>query len=109
MIYLLHFDKPISPAHTCRHYLGYTDDLQRRIAEHRAGTGARLVQVANERGIGFEVVRVWRGDRGQERKLKNRKEGPTLCPICNPGKAHRLACAGGILPASILEGDDCPF
>jgi hypothetical protein len=76
------------------------------------GRGTRLVEVATERGITFEVVRVWRGDRGRERRLKNRKEGPTLCPICNPEGAGKRACAGGISLASALhdqEGDGCPL
>ena len=91
MIYLLHFDKPISPAHTCQHYIGYADDWEGRIEAHRAGHGARLTEVANERGIGFVVVRVWVGDRELERRIKNRKEGPALCPVCNPEGWHRLA------------------
>jgi predicted GIY-YIG superfamily endonuclease len=81
--YLLHFQKPISPAHTCQHYVGWAEDIQQRIAEHRAGRGARLTQVAKERGIDFAVVRVWPDtERTHERKLKNRKNAPRLCPIC---------------------------
>jgi predicted GIY-YIG superfamily endonuclease len=85
--YLLHFAAPICPSHPCRHYLGWSDDLERRIAEHRAGQGARLTAVAKERGITFTVVRIWTGaTRSDERRLKNRKSGPKLCPIC--GRHH---------------------
>jgi predicted GIY-YIG superfamily endonuclease len=84
VVYLLHFDRPISPDHTCQHYMGSADDLERRIKEHRAGQGSRLCEVAKERGIGFVIVRIWQGDRKLERKLKKRKNGPRLCPICNP-------------------------
>jgi len=83
--YLLHFERPIAPGrHTCQHYLGYTSRrLRERIAEHRAGRGARLTQVAKERGIGFICVRTWRDtNRAFERRLKNRKEGNVLCPVC---------------------------
>lgn len=89
--YLLHFSAPISDKHTCQHYLGYTSRrLGLRISEHRKGyrSAARLTQVAKERGITFTVVRTWRGTRGDERRLKNRKEGPMLCPICQ-GKPLR--------------------
>lgn len=82
MVYLLHFEKPISPNHTTQHYLGFTDDLARRYQEHLYGNGARLVQVARQRGIGFVLCRVWHGDRKLERLLKNRKNAPRLCPVC---------------------------
>lgn len=83
-VYLLHFHQPIAPGkHTCRHYLGFADeDLERRIRQHRAGSGARLTEVAKERGIGFSVVRCWVGDRKLERKLKNLHNGPKLCYLC---------------------------
>lgn len=83
-IYLLHFDRPISDHHTTQHYLGSADDLRRRIEEQRSGAGARLCQVAKERGIGFTVARIWSNKpRTFEYALKARKNGPKLCPICN--------------------------
>lgn len=82
-VYLLHFDKRISPKHTTQHYLGWAEDVEARVAEHRAGRGARLTEVARERGIGFKIARLWQNeDRNFERKLKNRKNAPKLCPIC---------------------------
>lgn len=83
MVYLIHFNQPISPDHTCQHYIGYTRSLKKRIAEHKAGLGARLCQVANERGIDYQVVKTWSdGTRKLERQLKNRKNGLKLCPVC---------------------------
>jgi predicted GIY-YIG superfamily endonuclease len=82
-IYLLHFERPISDRHTTRHYLGWARNLDARIKHHRQGTGARLTQVAHERGITFEIARIWKGDRNEERRLKNSKRGPRLCPTCN--------------------------
>lgn len=82
MVYLLHFDKPISDKHTCQHYIGSTGNLAQRLAEHRAGQGARLTQVATERDIDFVLAWVWEGDKKEERKLKNGKRGPRLCPFC---------------------------
>ena len=40
VIYLLHFERSY---HHARHYLGYTDDLDGRLAAHRAGRGSPLV------------------------------------------------------------------
>ena len=85
-VYLLHFDRPISEKHTAQHYIGWAYHLSSRMQQHLSGRGARLTQVAKERGIGFTLVAVWPGDRSYERKLKNQKRGPKLCPICR--RAH---------------------
>lgn len=88
--YLLHFETPIAPGrHTCQHYIGWSNRrLRERIADHRKGYGARLTQVAKERGISFIVVRTWPNTtRRDERRLKNRKDVPKrLCPICTGKK-----------------------
>lgn len=83
-VYLLHFERPISPKHTCQHYLGTAEDLAGRIQQHERGgrLAARLCQVAHERGIAFRVARVWLGGRELERRLKDRKGSPRLCPLC---------------------------
>ena len=83
-VYLLHFAQPIAPGrHTAQHYLGFTDDLEQRLADHRAGRGARLTEVAKERGIPFYVVGLWPGGRDVESALKRQHNGRRLCPICN--------------------------
>jgi predicted GIY-YIG superfamily endonuclease len=82
MIYLLHFSRPICPTRPTRHYIGWTNDLDVRIREHRRGKGSRLCQVAQQRGITFKLAEVWHGDRQLERRLKNYKNSPKLCPIC---------------------------
>lgn len=89
--YLLHFHEQIAPGrHTTQHYIGYAPKrLADRIKVQRKGQGARLVQVAIERGIAFTVVRTWRnGSRQLERQLKNRKKARLLCPVCQ-GKPIR--------------------
>jgi predicted GIY-YIG superfamily endonuclease len=97
VVYLLHFDAPLgnldNPRGQAQHYLGWTPYLPARITAHLAGRGARLTQVARERGIGFVIARVWPGDRTFERRLKRRKEGPKLCPICRQAARtrHQLA------------------
>ena len=88
-VYLLHFERPISPKHTTQHYLGWAANLPARVQAHRRGSGARLTAVARERGIGFQVARLWRGGRELERRLKGRKNAPQFCPCCGGG----LACA----------------
>lgn len=86
-VYLIHFDKPIGNPDNRRgqaqHYIGFAKRLKARIAEHRAGNGSRIMQVVNEQGIGWRVVRTWsHGTRGMERKLKNQHNAWRLCPVC---------------------------
>jgi predicted GIY-YIG superfamily endonuclease len=85
MVYLLHFARPYRHA---RHYLGYAEDLEQRLARHRAGSGARLLAVIAAAGIDWRLVRTWSGTRTLERRLKGRHSGVRLCPICR-GVARR--------------------
>lgn len=84
MLYLIHFERKLAHA---QHYLGSVMDhnhLDKRLREHRTGRGAKLLDALNKRGIPYRVVRTMNGGRIKERRLKNRKNGPRLCPICNP-------------------------
>jgi len=84
MVYLIHFNVPYKHA---RHYLGSCDDLQARLARHKAGNGARLMEVVKNAGITWQLARTWEGGKGKERELKRQKNSPRLCPICN-GRTH---------------------
>lgn len=86
-VYLLHFDKPYRHA---RHYIGYTTNLDQRLAMHAAGRGARLMTVIHAAGIHWTVAWVRVGDRELERRLKNRHGAARFCPICNHGKEGAL-------------------
>ncbi len=77
--YLLHFSEPYRHA---RHYLGSTTDLDQRLAGHRSGGGARLIEVITAAGIDFVLVRTWPGGRQRERQLKKEGGRSRLCPIC---------------------------
>lgn len=86
VVYLLHFDHPYKHA---QHYVGYAEDLARRLNHHADGTGANLMKVIKQNGIGFTLARVWDGaTRTDERKIKNAGGGRRYCPICN--KYHDL-------------------
>ncbi len=79
-VYILHFDRPY---HHAKHYVGYAKDVEARIERHKAGNGARLIQVITEAGIGFVVARVWKGKtRTFERKIKDSHNTAKYCPIC---------------------------
>lgn len=80
-VYLIHFAEPLAHAN---HYIGWTDSICNRLIHHLEGSGARLMQVIKEKGIGWTLARVWEdASRNFERKLKNMKSADTYCPICN--------------------------
>jgi hypothetical protein len=84
-LYLLCFRERLgTEKHSIQHYLGYADDLDARIQRHRDGRGARITQVLKERGIGFDVIAVWPGNRHIENELKLHSATP-ICPRCTPG------------------------
>jgi excisionase family DNA binding protein len=96
-VYLLCFRDPATGQHAplrgngCRgqyagHYWGWTDDLIRRISQHRnprwRGAG-RLVQVALAAGLTFELAWLeYPATRGRERRLKNQGSAYRRCPLC---------------------------
>jgi predicted GIY-YIG superfamily endonuclease len=91
VVYLLHFDRPYGHA---RHYLGWAKDLDRRLIEHQTGAGARLVQVAINAGVSFELARTWSGSRQLERRLKTLGSRGRVCPICSPRRRWGMFSRG---------------
>jgi predicted GIY-YIG superfamily endonuclease len=81
MLYVLHFSEKI---HHAGHYTGSCADgrLEQRLLEHRNGFGARLTQVAVERGITLQLGATLPGSYLDERALKNQHNGPRHCAIC---------------------------
>jgi predicted GIY-YIG superfamily endonuclease len=79
-VYLLHFDRPYKHA---RHYVGWTArNVKKRLAEHEAGRGARLLAVVREAGIGWQLARLWPGGRARERQIKRQGGHARKCPLC---------------------------
>lgn len=78
-VYLLHFDEPYEHA---RHYLGQSENVKRRLAEHEAGRGARLLAVVHEAGIGWQLARLWPGGPARERQIKRQGGLARCCPLC---------------------------
>ena len=78
-VYLLHFDQPYKHA---RHYVGWARNVKRRLAEHAAGRGARLLAVVKAAGIGWQLARLWPGSRARERQIKRQGGHARQCPLC---------------------------
>ena len=83
-VYLIHFNKPYRHA---RHYLGFTENLDKRITDHLCGMGARLMEVVTDAKIDWKVSRTWQGDRKLERRLKRWHNAALLCPLCSGKEA----------------------
>ncbi|ROL61145.1 GIY-YIG nuclease family protein [Bacteroidetes/Chlorobi group bacterium ChocPot_Mid] len=85
MVYILHFDKKF---HHAQHYVGCTEDLQRRLKEHLncRQCGSKIVRAAIKKGIKIELAKVYpEGDRVLEKKIKSMKKTSLICPICQRG------------------------
>jgi len=82
--YLIHLDRPL--ADHARHYIGMTNNLERRLYEHRGGSrhGSKLLAAANRAGIPWRVVGWWEGGHEQELEAKSGHDGGRHCPICSP-------------------------
>lgn len=82
MVYLLHFERRYRHA---GHYLGFTQLApEERFERHASGHGARLLRVVAAAGISWQLVRLWRGTRADERRLKLNGSSTRLCPHCVP-------------------------
>lgn len=82
MVYILHFNRPYFHA---RHYVGYTEDTDRRFKEHFNchQSGSPLIQAALEAGITITVSKIYfDGDRNLERKIKKSHHTERYCPLC---------------------------
>lgn len=87
-VYLLHFAERYPNGQRPQHYLGVTDDIKRRMTEHKQGsTKSRLMAAVKDKGIAFVLAEVWVTTTAKkafemERKLKRRRKHKMLCPVC---------------------------
>lgn len=79
-IYLIHFDVPFGHA---RHYMGWTADLNARLAAHASGRGSKLMAAVSRAHISWQVSRTWvQTTRRRERQLKVQGGHSRKCPQC---------------------------
>lgn len=91
-VYVLHFARPLAHA---RHYIGWTQNLPKRLAQHRAGYGGRLMACVSASGISYDVVHTEAGDRNRERQMKNRSSAARRrCWVCSV--EDRMAADGSV-------------
>lgn len=92
-LYVLHFE---NKRHHAGHYLGSTKHLMRRLKSHANGTGAKLTKVLADENQNWLLAAIYvkKANGGMDiRQLeshqKRRKNGRSVCPICNPTK-HKI-------------------
>ena len=87
-VYLLHYEDAM---HHAQHYLGWTNDLKKRLRCHTNGDRKTCVITHEfaQRGIPFTLVRAWPGPLEFEKRLKKLKNNRLLCPTCNPNAFNR--------------------
>lgn len=96
-IYLLHFTHPYRHA---QHYLGFTEDLDRRLQQHRSGRGSPLVAAAINAGIDFELAATWTGDRREEPRNQYRTTGSAPLGALSRWSDVSYQDAGGVASAT---------
>src|SRR4051794_19303238 len=105
-VYVIHLATRL---HHAGHYVGFATDLAGRIARHRTGSGARLMEVIRDAGIAWKLVKVMPGDRSLERRLKNGKNTPRrLCPVCRGEVAYDAVDERDVLPLGVFTEGDRP-
>ena len=92
--YLLCFDRPFGHA---RHYLGFSTNLESRLAAHAAGQGANLLKHVRAAGIGWRLVKTWPVTTRVDERRMHRSGHAKRCPAC---RAARLAARAQLAIAS---------
>lgn len=99
--YILHFETAIGNSvgnmGSANHYCGYSENLRKRYLEHLGGAstnGARLTEVANERGTRYFMATAFQTETAQdayayEQYFKNSSKNP---------RRHCTLCGGKSLP-----------
>jgi len=78
-VYLIHLNTPLKHA---KHYLGFSEDLPKRLQRHRTGQGAAFMKAISKEGISWHVSRIWDGNYELEQMLKRQHNASHLCPTC---------------------------
>ena len=103
VVYMLHFTEPYKHA---RHYASTGPaTLLNRLDRHARGSGARLVEVITQAGIGFTLVRICEGTRRTERAIKNAGGSVRYCPACtsHPRNGHWSPLPADFIPRTYLN------
>jgi predicted GIY-YIG superfamily endonuclease len=86
-VYLLHFARPLPSR---RHYVGWTENLPRRIRQHATGTGAAETRRFAQACIPFAIARLWSNGTTELEQQITREGAALHCPICEQQRNLQL-------------------
>jgi predicted GIY-YIG superfamily endonuclease len=103
-IYLVHFSSRTKAGR--QHYLGWSADVEKRFARHRAGHGAEETQKAVAEGLKLTLAQTWSGTPLQERRIKEERRQvgrgfACLCPFCGTHDDLAAGLVRGMGPATL--------
>ncbi|MCK5021210.1 MAG: hypothetical protein KAS32_29640 [Candidatus Peribacteraceae bacterium] len=76
--YLIHFDGKV---HHAQHFIGWRENPDAAYIDHNA----KILVSCRKRGIDYRIVREWPlAPEEFADRLKERKNGRVLCPVCTP-------------------------
>ncbi|MFL6284573.1 MAG: GIY-YIG nuclease family protein [Pyrinomonadaceae bacterium] len=79
VVYLLCLSRAL--AHS-KHYIGSSQNLDRRFKEHCSGRGSKFTQAVVRAGIAMRIAATWDGERYEERRKKLARNAARWCPFC---------------------------
>src|SRR5664279_1780315 len=85
-VYLLHYSSRTRAGR--QHYLGWTGDIERRVAQHRAGRGGRETSKAVAEGLKLALAQTWKGTPALEERLKDNFAHSVLIDPLDAGGQH---------------------
>jgi predicted GIY-YIG superfamily endonuclease len=103
-IYLIHFSDPTAAGR--QHYLGWSADVAKRFARHRAGRGAEQTRIAVSEGLKLTLAQTWRGTPAHERRMKDerrcvRRGFACICPFCEAHDSLAAELVRGLGPPTL--------
>ena len=87
--YLIHLDSACGRNFYggASHYVGYSNNIQRRLANHAAGQGdgSKFTTEASRKGYDLKLGNLWYGNKDFEKKL-HKMNGKYHCKLCKKVK-----------------------
>lgn len=86
-VYILHFKKGINHELSkkygdSKHYVGCSENIYRRVGQHRDGTGSVITKYLLKEGVDFFVAAMFPGETYAVEAMITKLGATSFCPIC---------------------------